>query len=278
MVGIQQHVLEVSVSGINRKQRSITRLFPDFGDKVKGVADKGGIRLVNLEPGVWHWKIHSGTKDNVWYDADLVFKDVEGELQKHIANRRLWTIDKKHADLRKVAKKLMFSADIQIFCSCPAFQYWGPAHILSLSKYDAHARGTEPRPPKIRNPKQYGAVCKHLQTLLNVFPWYQTDMAKWLRDYYTEFIRDLEDRSSAQYGEVQRVAGELGRRQERPSRPQPELGPEVEEPVEPTEPVEPEVEEPEAEAPETEKPTRRPRRRRRPRRPGEEEEEENERI
>lgn len=205
---------EITHSGVARKQRSITRLFPEFPGRVRAVAAKGGLRLLDLQPDLWHFKIHSGTDDSLWYDAYIKFKDLPGLIGSLVGDLRLWTKDRSHVDLRKLAKKVMFKAEIQLKCNCPAFQYWGPAFILSLSKYDGKYTDPERRPPRIRNPKKYGAVCKHLQNLLNVYPWYQSTMAKWLKDYHIKQIRRLERDAKREKEELKRAAVELGRRKE----------------------------------------------------------------
>jgi len=109
---------EATAKDLLRKQRSITRLFPSFPDRVKAVADKGGIRLAGVDDEQWHFKIHSGTKDSVWYDAYVRYNDLTSSLIKVIKDRRLWVKDKSRIDKRKMARKLMNIADIQISCSC----------------------------------------------------------------------------------------------------------------------------------------------------------------
>lgn len=218
MEDLYGQLLEVTHSGLLRKQRSITRLFPDFQDKVKGIADKGGLRLADTTNDAWHFKVHSGTKDSVWYDDWFQFKNMYDLLDKHVRDTRLWTRDKQHVDLRKLAKKCMFNADVKVSCTCKAFKYWGSDYIVSLSKYDAKYGSPEVRAPNVRNPKQYGAVCKHLQNVLNVLPWYITTMATWLREHYTDEIREIENANKSGREEVGRQADALRRRQ----RPEPE--------------------------------------------------------
>jgi hypothetical protein len=223
----EHNIFELTHGGILRKQRSITNLFPDFGDKVKGVADKGGLRLTKLEPQVWKFQIHSGTKDSVWYDGWMRFKNTEEMLRKHVPNAQLWTKSKQHVNLLKLAKEVMFDTDIQLYCSCPAFKYWGADYILSLNKYDAKLGDPETRAPNKRNPKQYGSMCKHLQNVMNVLPWYNTNMATWLRDEHTPYIRQLEDSLKQVQQGVSKAADQLGQMQaaeprEEPREEQPE--------------------------------------------------------
>lgn len=207
-------LFEATASDLKRKQKSITRLFPNFPDRVKGVADNGGIRLESVEDELWKFKIHSGTKKDVWYDAYLYFKDIIPTLVKVIKDRRLWVGDKSRIDRRKLARKFMDVADIQVKCSCPAFQYWGPAYILSLGRYDAKYTNRELRPPNVRNKKQYGAYCKHIENLMKVLPFYNDTAMKWLEDFYEEDIKAFEKETQKEYGWLKAAAKELGKKKE----------------------------------------------------------------
>lgn len=231
-------LLEADAAAIRRKHRSIKRLFPDFDAKTKGVEDKGGLRFVDQDAETWKFKIHSGTESGLWYDAYLHFKDVKSTLERFVKDRSLWVANKTKVDFRKLSKKFMDKADIQLFCSCPAFKFWGPAFILSLDKYDAHYTRGEERPPSVRNPKKYGAVCKHLDRLLKVLPFYGGTMSKWLKDFYEKDITKWEQESQEEFlGKARAAQVAVAKRREE--------APEIEEP---------EVEEPEEEVPEEEKP------------------------
>lgn len=210
----EQIVDEVAVSGIVRKQRSITSLFPTFPARVQKVGDMGGIRLIKSKPDVWEWDIHSGTKEGVWYQGRLQFKDMNVLIAKHAADMRLWTQDKKHVDLRKLAKAILFDADVKISCSCPAAQYWGPNYILSKPKYDAKYGRQETRRPRVRNPREYGMLCKHLQVLINVLPFYITTMATWLKEQFSSQIAFVEKDTLKTKGGFKAAAAELKRRKE----------------------------------------------------------------
>jgi len=199
MNNLIEQLLEATPTDIRRKHRSIKRLFPDFDDKTKGVEDKGGLRFVDQDAETWKFKIHSGTQSDLWYDAYLHFKNVKQTLERFVKDRSLWVADKSKVDFRKLSKKFMNKADIQLFCSCPAFKFWGPAFILSLDKYDAHYTRKEERPPSVRNPKRYGAVCKHLDRLLKVLPFYSGTLARWLKDFYSKDIANWEKESQEEF-------------------------------------------------------------------------------
>ena len=238
MFDLLEKIIEADAAAIRRKHRSIKRLFPDFSIKTKGVEDKGGLRFVDQDAETWKFKIHSGTQNDLWYDAYLHFKDIKSTLERFVKDRSLWVANKTKVDFRKLSKKFMNKVDIQLFCSCPAFKYWGPAYILSLDKYDAHYTRKEERPPSVRNPKRYGAVCKHLDRLLKVLPFYGSTMSKWLKDFYSKDIANWEKESQEEFmtGVRKAQVAVAKRREEVPE----------EEPKE--------VEEPEEEVPEEEKP------------------------
>jgi len=214
IISLLEKIQELNYSGLKRKQGSITRLFPTFPDRVKDVGGRGGVRLVDQRLGLWHFKVHSGTKAGVWYDDYVKFKDVESLLEKLVKNRKLWKEDKSGVDLRKLAHEFLYKADLQVKCSCPAFQYWGPAYILSLGRYDAKYTDPENRPPRIRNPKQYGAYCKHLEAIMKVLPFYDSTMARYLNEHYGAVIKAYEEAARREFGWIKKVAVGLAKRKE----------------------------------------------------------------
>jgi len=213
---IIQALKEVDYKGVVRKQRSINKLFPDWSDKVKGIAKMGGLRMETSNNAEWKFKIHSGTDPNKWYEVHLAFKNVKELLAKHVKDRRIWVGDKSRVDRRKLAKKMLYSIDIALSCSCPAFQYWGGAYITSLPKYAAKYGEPETRSPNVRNPKKYGMVCKHLQNLINVLPFYETTMAQWLTQFYNKDIETLEQQAGKEFGAFKQVGKDLGKKLEEP--------------------------------------------------------------
>lgn len=213
-----QELLEATLGQLKNKQRSITRLFPDFfsnPDKVRGVISKGGVRLRNIEKDKWTFKVHSGTKEDVWYDVVVRWKDLEKSVEDLVSDRRNWTKNKKRADLKKIASKLFNEGDVELSCDCDAEKYWGPAYQLT----QRHAKYGEPeeRSPDIRNPKQYGQYCKHIQVLMRTLPFYQTTIANWLGKEFKDLIQRTEG-SAIQTTQKYRAAGrELGQRLARES-------------------------------------------------------------
>jgi len=78
-------IIEATAADIRRKHRSIKRLFPDFDAKTKGVEDLGGLRLVDQDASTWKFQVHSGTKNDVWYDDYLHFKNIKPTIAIVIA-------------------------------------------------------------------------------------------------------------------------------------------------------------------------------------------------
>ena len=60
--------------------------------------------------------------------------------------------------------------DIKVDCTCPDMQY---RFSYKLSKYGAKYGKQETRPAKIRNPNNYGFLCKHLTAILRDKKWLQ---------------------------------------------------------------------------------------------------------
>lgn len=254
MYNFINYIVEATLKQLQRKQKSINKLFPTFPDRVKKVADKGGLRLRDTNEDTWFFKVHSGTEAGKWYDAVVHFKEINWTLEKLVKDRRLWVKDKSRVDMRKLADKFFDKADIEILCSCPAFQYWGPAYILSKDKYDAKYTDDETRPPKKRNPRQYGAYCKHYANVMKVLPFYKTTLAKWLKDFHADEISKFEEEAKEEFGWITKAAVALKKKKEEEEpkkepkkkklkkRRPPKEKPEVEKPEEPIE--EPEEEEP----------------------------------
>jgi hypothetical protein len=201
---------EATVSDIKRKQQSITKLFPTFPDRVRRVEDLGGLRLKRIDDDNWYFKIHSGTKTDVWYDAVVHFKNITQILSKLVKDRRLWVTDGSRVDLQQLARAFANNIDVQTFCSCPADLYWGGHYIRSLGKYDAKYTKPELRSPRNRNPRQYGAYCKHTAALVKALPFYTTTIARWLKDFYSKDIAKFEKQAKREFVSVKRAAKELG--------------------------------------------------------------------
>jgi len=129
--------------------------------------------------------------------------------------------------------------------NCPAFLYYGPAYILGRPKYDAKYTDPEHRPPNKRNPKQYGATCKHFTNVLKALPFYTGTIAKWLRDFYARDIAGYEKEAMREFGWLRKAATVLGKKKARVEKP-------VKAPEKKPEPTKTEAEEEGQTQPETE--------------------------
>lgn len=181
-------LLEATLGNLARKQKSIVRLFPTFADRVKNVGLRGGVRLDSWDDDTWKFKVHSGTEMSLWYDNVLQFLNVEETLNALVANTRLWNKTRTKINLNKLGRAFMKKVQVKISCSCPAQKFYGGDYIISLPKYDAKYGEPENRPPRVRNPKKYGAYCKHLQAVMKVLPFHANQIAKWINQYHMDII------------------------------------------------------------------------------------------
>jgi len=181
---------ELDYKGILRKQNSVTRLFPQFYDRVKQVGRSGGVTLQKQEGDKWLFTVASATKSGKEYDNYIRWVDLENQIRVQMADSSLWKSDQSGVDVKKLASVILYQTDVELFCSCPAFLYFGPAYILTTRK----AKYTKPenRPPEVRNPREYGAVCKHLQLVLDVLPFYLNTMVKYLNTAHAKLIASIE--------------------------------------------------------------------------------------
>lgn len=182
---------ELTYNQVLRKQQSITSLFPTFYDRVKKVGQSGGVSLSSQKGDVWHFKVASATHKGVKYDTYMRWVNMDRQIGEFIKDKRLWTKEGDTIDLRKLANEILYKADVEVYCSCPAFLYWGSSYILTQRR--AKFTSPENRPPDERNPKQYGALCKHSQLLFDVLPFYVTSMAAYLNKAFGKQIQSFVD-------------------------------------------------------------------------------------
>lgn len=211
-----KQLLEFTFNDVARKQRSITSLFPTFFTRVRNVNNKGGVRLVKVEKEKWVFKVHSGTKNTVWYDVIMYFDILPSMIIKYSKDKMLWVKDGSRVDHNKLAKKIFFETDLKMSCSDPSFLYYGFDYILT--QRDAKYGDPENRSPDIKNPKQYGAVCKHIQALLNVLPAYLGSFAKFLSIAYKSEITSAENTVKQEAERFSKAADFLKRRKDTANR------------------------------------------------------------
>jgi hypothetical protein len=181
-----ENLNEFKYNQFRRKQKSITSLFPKFYDRVAKVEQAGGMRLVNQFPDLWQFKVHSGTKQGVRYDVYLRFKNLEEILPKYISDQNLWNKEKTDIDYKKVAAEILNNLDLDSDCSCQADSYYGGEYIKTQRQ--AQYGDQENRPPRIKNPRQYGILCKHGEFVFEALPMYTTTFATFLKRFWKKEI------------------------------------------------------------------------------------------
>ena len=76
MIDLINYILaEATIGAIQRKQKSITKLFPPFPDRVKAIGDKGGVRLRDTDAENWYFNVHSGMK--IYYILRILFQHLK---------------------------------------------------------------------------------------------------------------------------------------------------------------------------------------------------------
>ncbi len=215
-----QQLIEANLQQLKNKQQSIVRLFPDFFTnpiKVPGIISKGGLRMIKASKDTWTFKVHSGSEDDKWYEVNIRWKNIVPEIQRAVADRRNWNKTKSKVDLKKVAAQVFSKADVELNCSCPADLYWGKHYIRSQDKYRAKYGEQENRPPDIRNPKQYGAYCKHIEALMKTLSFYKGTMANWIKKNYGTVIAKEEEKAAKKAGKYAAIGKALGKRKAKES-------------------------------------------------------------
>ena len=87
--------------------------------------------------------------------------------------------------------KILQDAGLKIFCSCPAWGYFGYSYKAWRQGYGIFP---ETRYPHIRNPHLRGFVCKHLHYVMRLWPFLSRQIAKQFRDYWTkEQLEQIDD-------------------------------------------------------------------------------------
>lgn len=65
----------------------------------------------------------------------------------------------------KSVRKAVLSIPMKVFCSCPAYKYWGSQYLATLGGYQIAKEDKETRKAIIRDPKGLNAICKHLSAV-----------------------------------------------------------------------------------------------------------------
>jgi hypothetical protein len=183
-------LLEYTFSDTLRKQKTISQQFPTFDDRVDAVKAAGGVRLQKIEPDRLTFKVASVSNPGGWYTVKLGFLNPIFTLQDLIErDREVWASEENEdaLDYNILAQKFLARVDLLWDCTCPADLYWGYEYIRTDK--GAQADHEENRPPKIRNPRQYGFGCKHLDLVWRELAGtYLDDVERFIRKYYARWI------------------------------------------------------------------------------------------
>lgn len=72
------------------------------------------------------------------------------------------------------ALMLLWTGNLRLHCTCPSFLWWGYQYLMTTMD---SAVIPVVITPDVRNPSQRGIVCKHLNRLLRVLPFYSGDIS-----------------------------------------------------------------------------------------------------
>jgi hypothetical protein len=184
---------EQSLSDLIADQGDITQLFPKNPERVKLVGTSGGSRMADSRPpDTWHFKVASASIDGHRYNVYVRFKNIKEEIKTGVGDKDNWKNDGTGVDHRKLAEDILANVDIEVGCSCPADLYWGFKYVRSRGGKDSNYGPPETRAPRVRNPREHGAYCKHIQLMLQTLPFYKGDFAKFLMKFYNVEIGDAE--------------------------------------------------------------------------------------
>lgn len=132
-----------------------------------------GIKLAGIEGNTMQFLINSSeyAQNRIQYQCSVQFDQ--------------WEEVSQDTDLNFVekARLLLWVGNIRLHCTDPSFLYWGYQYLLTA--LDA-AVYPEERKPQVKNPDERGIVCKHLNRILRVLPFYSGDIAKALKAQYGE--------------------------------------------------------------------------------------------
>ena len=97
----------------------------------------------------------------------FIFKVKSSEVYSkktgHLASIRYPSIEPRNVKTKPKAKNpSVKDTDVLVWCTCPAFHYWGSHFWATRNDFLMHDKSPETRFPKIRDPLGERALCKHL--------------------------------------------------------------------------------------------------------------------
>jgi len=179
---------------------------------------KNGLRLLtvfpSLEEALLAYEKATGNRSHHRISKELVEQVQSYSKEKALYNHKVKAV---RMVIYKVAEKVydlsvegyenyLLEAGV-IVHNCPADLYYGGQYIRTQKQ----AKYTKPemRPPKVRNPKQYGAFCKHTQLVMDTFPFYATTFARYLKNTYKNAIADEVEKTKKEFGMLKKAATTL---------------------------------------------------------------------
>lgn len=92
-------------------------------------------------------------------------------------------------DYQKAVEWILSSADVFLYCECPAFHWFGYEYIAAQLNY-LYGGGQDIAPDQT-NPDQRGTVCKHLLSALRALQSNQSSLVSQFEDLYQDYPWDL---------------------------------------------------------------------------------------
>lgn len=119
----------------------------------------------------------------------LIFEVPSSEFdENHIKYANLvqfsdWDEVGQMTDLKPIekARLLLWQGNVKLHCTCPSQLYWGYSSILTVLDSAIYP---ETRKPIVRNPRERGICCKHLNRTLQVLPFASGRIAAELKNQF----------------------------------------------------------------------------------------------
>ena len=134
---------------------------------------------------------------------ELVFKTRSSKDRKKIWTQRVVVSNLAYKKVRgKSVEKLIRNikdSELRVSCDCPAFTFWGFKYIAWKRGYGIEK---ETRAPRVRNLNQKGYVCKHLYSVLQLYPYWAPVLA---RKFENALPKEEQIGSKMEEGKVQAI-------------------------------------------------------------------------
>lgn len=123
-----------------------------------------GIQLQGFDDNIMRFVINSSEyqTNRIRYQCSVKFDEWDEVLQDGEFNNN------------ERARMLLWIGNIRLHCTCPSFLYHGYQYLLGAIDASIYP---EERKPQSQNPDERGIVCKHLNRILRVLPFYSGNIA-----------------------------------------------------------------------------------------------------